>query len=83
MISGEPGLKFSVSPSGSFGYKQNKQTNKTTSAMKEISCSTRDPGVEHLEKEMTTHSSIFAWKILQTEEPGVLQSMFSQELDTT
>ena len=51
--------------------------------MKEITCSTRDPGVEHLEKEMTTHSSIFAWKILQTEEPGVLQSMFSQELDTT
>ena len=36
-----------------------------------------------LEKEMVTHSSILAWKILWTEEPGWLQSMGSQELDTT
>ena len=28
-----------------------------------------------LEKEMTTHASTLAWKILQTEEPGRLQSM--------
>ena len=28
-----------------------------------------------LEEEMTTHSSILAWKILWTEEPGGLQSM--------
>ena len=28
-----------------------------------------------LEKEMATHSSILAWKILRTEEPGRLQSM--------
>ena len=27
-----------------------------------------------LEKEMATHSSIFAWKVPQTEEPGGLQS---------
>jgi len=27
-----------------------------------------------LEKEMTTHSSILAWRILWTEEPGGLQS---------
>ena len=27
-----------------------------------------------LEKEMATHSSILAWKIPQTEEPGGLQS---------
>ena len=33
-----------------------------------------------LEKEMATHSSILAWKILWTEEPGGLQSM---GLDTT
>ena len=32
---------------------------------------------------MVTHSSILAWKILWTEEPGWLQSMGSQELDTT
>ena len=31
------------------------------------------------EKEMVTHSSILAWRILWTEEPGGLQSMGSQE----
>ena len=31
-----------------------------------------------LEKEMATHSSIFAWRIPWTEEPGGLQSMESQ-----
>ena len=36
-----------------------------------------------LEKEMATHSSILAWKIPWTEEPGGLQSMGLQELDTT
>ena len=30
-----------------------------------------------LEKEMTTHSSILAWRIPWTEEPGGLQSMGS------
>ena len=33
-----------------------------------------------LEKEMATHSSILAWRILQTEEPGRLQSMGSQRV---
>ena len=33
-----------------------------------------------LEKEMTTHSSILAWKIPWTEEPGRLQSMESQRV---
>ena len=33
-----------------------------------------------LEKEMATHSSILAWKILWTEEPGGLQSMGSQRV---
>ena len=32
-----------------------------------------------LEKEMVTHSSILAWKIPWTEEPGELQSMGLQE----
>ena len=36
-----------------------------------------------LEKEMATHSSILAWEIPWTEEPGGLLSMGSQELDTT
>ena len=31
-----------------------------------------------LEKEMATHSSILAWEISWTEEPGELQSMGSQ-----
>ena len=33
-----------------------------------------------LEKEMATHSSILAWKILWTEEPGRQQSMGSQRV---
>ena len=33
-----------------------------------------------LEKEMATHSSILAWRIPWTEEPGGLQSMGSQRL---
>ena len=36
-----------------------------------------------LEKGMATHSSIFAWIIPWSEEPGGLQSVGSQELDTT
>ena len=33
-----------------------------------------------LEKEMATHSSILAWRIPQTEEPGRLWSMGSQRV---
>ena len=36
-----------------------------------------------LEEGMATHSSILAWRIPWTEEPGGLQSMGSQESDTT
>ena len=36
-----------------------------------------------MEKEMATHSSILAWRIPWSEEPGRLQSMNSQESDTT
>ena len=32
---------------------------------------------------MAVHSSVLAWEIPWTEEPGGLQSMESQELDTT
>ena len=39
--------------------------------------------VDPLEKEMATHSSILAWRILWTKEPGRLWSMGSQESDTT
>ena len=36
-----------------------------------------------LEMEMVTHSSILSWRIPWTEEPGRLQFMGSQELNTT
>ena len=34
--------------------------------------------VHALEKEMATHSSILAWRIPWTEEPGELQSMVAK-----
>ena len=47
--------------------------------MQVLSSGREDP----LEKEMATHSSILAWEIPWTEEPGRLQSMGSQELEMT
>ena len=35
-----------------------------------------------LEKELATHCSILAWRISWTEEPGRLESMGSQKVDT-
>ena len=51
---------------------------------KESVCQCRDvdliPGLEDtLEKEMVTHSSILAWGMPWTEEPGELQSMGLQK----
>ena len=46
---------------------------------KVLSLGREDP----LEKEMTIHSIILAWKIPWSEEPGRLQSMGLQESDTT
>ena len=37
-------------------------------------------GREDLEKKIATHSSILAWRIPRTEEPGGLQSMESQKV---
>ena len=37
-------------------------------------------GDNPLDKEMTTHSSILAWRILWVEEPGRLQSTGSQRI---
>ena len=36
-----------------------------------------------LEKDMATRSSVFAWRIPWTEEPGGLQSTVCKELDMT
>ena len=54
---------------------------------KESACNAGDPGLtpglqDLLEKGKATHSSILAWRIPWTEEPGGLQSMWS-ESDTT
>ena len=50
---------------------------------KESACNAGDPGLipgsgRSLEKEMATHSSILAWRIPWTEEPGELQSSGEQ-----
>ena len=52
---------------------------------KESTCDAGDPGLipgqkDPLEEEMATHSSILAWRIPWTEEPGGLQSMGSQRV---
>ena len=55
------------------------QTVKRLPAMPETQV--RSLGRENpLEKEMATHSSILAWEIPRTEEPGGLQSMGSQRV---
>ena len=53
------------------------------SGSKESACNTRDLDLitglgRSLEKEMATHSSIFAREMQRTEEPGGLQSTGSQ-----
>ena len=51
------------------------------SNIRESTCSAGDLGREyHLEKGMATHSSILAWRIPWTEEPGGRQSMGSQRV---
>ena len=58
---------------------------------KESACNTADMEVrvrslgqeDPLQEEMATYSSILAWEIPRTEEPDGLQSMGSQEPDTT
>ena len=60
------------------------------SVVKNLLANTRDAGdasstqgsERSMEEEMATHSSILAWKMPQTEEPGRLQSKGSQESDT-
>ena len=57
------------------------QSVKNLPAMQETQI--RSLGQEYpLEKEMATHSSILAWEIPRTEEPGGMQSMVLQESDT-
>ena len=58
-----------------------------SSVGKESACNAGEPGLipgreDPLEKEMAIHSSILAWEIPWTEEPGKLLSMGLQESDT-
>ena len=58
------------------------------SVSKESACNAGDLGSilgqeDSQEEEMAPHSSVLAWEIPCTEEPGGLQSTGSQELDTT
>ena len=50
---------------------------------KASACNAKDLGQEDPLEAMAIHSSTLAWTIQWTEEPARLQSMGSQELDTT
>ena len=54
---------------------------KNPSAMQETKVQSLDRE-DFLEKEMATHSSILAWEILWTEDPGRLDSMRLQKSQT-
>ena len=54
---------------------------KITTAVQETQVQSLDQE-DSLEKEMATHSSILAWEIPWTEEPGGLQSMGLQKSQT-
>ena len=63
-------------------------TSLVAQVVKACACSAGDPGSilgleDFLEKGMATHPSILAWKIPRMEAPGGLQSMGSQEWDST
>ena len=52
---------------------------------KESACSAENPGFtfgsgRSMEKRMTTHTNILAWRIPWTEKPGGLQSIGSQRI---
>ena len=55
--------------------------------LKNLPATPENPGLipkeDPLEKRMATHSSILAWRIPWTEEPGGLQSMSHKKLDMT
>ena len=57
------------------------QTVKNLPAVEETQVQSLD-GDDPLEKEMATHSSMLAWEIPWTEEPGGLQPMGSKKSQT-
>ena len=62
-----------------FGASLVAQTERNLPAMQETRVQSL-AGEDHLDKEMTPHSSILAWEIPWTEEPGGLQSTGSQRV---
>ena len=58
------------------------QTVKNPPAMQETQVWSLDQE-DALEKEMVTHSSILAWEIPRTEEPGVPKTEIAKDSDTT
>ena len=77
-------MKLTIRPFDEYGFSDG-------SAGKEYTCNAGDTGNASSIPgpgrspggEKATHSSSLAWKIPWIEEPGVLQSMRSQELDMT
>ena len=72
------GVLLEITLKGGLGFPHNLVV-KNPSAMQEMQASSlgqEDP----LEEAMTTHSSILAWRLPWTEEPGGLQSMGSQRV---
>ena len=70
---------WSVTPDWGFSdgsVVKNLPANAGRTGNKSLSLGQEDP----LEKEMATHSSFLAWKILWIEEPGKLQAVGSQRI---
>ena len=74
------GLQFPAGKALDALYPESDEAVETLPAMQETGV--RSLSREHpLQEEMATHSSILAWSILWTEEPGGLQSMGSQRVE--
>ena len=76
-------LSLGLGPTESAGASVVAQRVKTLPVMRETWVRSLDQE-DHLEEEMATHSSVLAWRIPWTEEPGGLYSSWGRkELDTT
>ena len=67
----------------SFDYKASQVAQTVESAATQETWAQSLGREDPLEEEMATHSSILAWRIPLTEEPGGLQSWGCKELDMT
>ena len=74
--------KFGVNGVSSFTFSAYEELVSDFATSESVSGFGQDIG-KSLEKEMATHSSILAWTIPWTEDPGRLHSWGHKELDTT